>query len=415
MRLRLTRSVALLCLAVLLVTAPVFAGCGGGDGDAANRVTIGYLGDFTGAASLPCQDLYKGLTDYFAMVEEDDPIPGVTLKMIHYDTRMDYSRAPGAFEWLRGQGSDIFFDFSPIFSQILADKHEQAEIPAFSLVTTPDLMQREWFTSYSVDYPSEAEVAIYWIVDEWWDYDEMGRPPVVGHMGCSGYESSTQIRDKLEEVHSADPTKFELKQTFAPAGTTTWATELIQMIDCDIMLVNLLGPQPASLLREATNRGYEGTFLGTSLCFGGSWELIKSAAAQLSDLDGALLMHAHPIFTDDIPFTDLVEANLERYRSDEDTDRLAWTYFNAQEMAMILVDIIRRAALEVGPDNVDAAALYDAAQSIDMTLEGWGEPLKYHNGLNVLHRTLRVIEYRVDGDQGDWYGVTDWIMPPSLE
>ena len=78
---------------------------------------------------------------------------------------------------------------------------------------------------------------------------------------------------------------------------------------------------------------------------------------------------------------------------------------------MILVDIIRRAAAEVGPENVDSIALNNAMENIDLTLEGWGEPLKYHDGLNILHRPLRVIEFRVTGDSGDWYANSPWIWP----
>ena len=78
---------------------------------------------------------------------------------------------------------------------------------------------------------------------------------------------------------------------------------------------------------------------------------------------------------------------------------------------MVLVDTIRRAAAEVGPENVDSLALNNALKSIDMTVEGYGEHLKCHEGSNILHRMLRVVEYRAADD--DWFAITEWFLPPA--
>lgn len=47
----------------------------------------------------------------------------------------------------------------------------------------------------------------------------------------------------------------------------------------------------------------------------------------------------------------------------------------------------------MGANNVDAVALNDALKSIDITVEGYGEALKCHEGSNILRRMVRVIEY----------------------
>ena len=409
---KLTKMVVLALLGVLLATLPGLVGCAKEE-EARKEIVIGFMGDFTGPTAATCVDLYKGMTDYFTMVEEDDPIPGVKVKIITYDTRMDYARCPIGYVWLKGKGADIFFNFSPIFQEMLMDKHQKEKIPAFTFATSPPMVGEEWVYSLSIHFPWEAEAIMEWILEEWWDYEEMQRSPMIGHVGIAGYESSEQVHEVLQALHASDPDKFGFRETFAPIGSTGWAVEISRLEDCDFIIVDLFGPQMASFLAEAIARGYEGKFLGTSMSFLGFWDLAKSAARQLEDLDGALAMQTQLVLTDDVPFVDQMRNNLERFRPGEaETLGRGTSYMAAQMAGLILEDMIRRAVAEVGAENVDAVALNNALKNIDMTVEGFGEAFKCHEGSNILHRMLRVVEYRVAED--DWFATTDWFLPPSL-
>ncbi|MBL7119465.1 MAG: ABC transporter substrate-binding protein [Dehalococcoidia bacterium] len=412
MRRKLTKVVGLVVLAVLVAAVPVLGGCEEENGETAKEVVIGYMGDFTGPAAATCVEIHKGLADYFKMVEEDDPIPDLEVKIITYDTKMDYSRAPMGYEWLKGQGADIFFNFSPIFQEILVEKHQRDKIPSFTFASSPAIVGQDWVYTFSTHYPWEAKAAMKWILEDWWPGQEKDGIPKVGHIGASGYVSTAQVTDTLEELHELDPTKFELEQASAPPGTMTWAVEFDRLEDCDILIVNLLGPQTASFLKEAILKDYSGTLLGTSLAFLGFWYLVKATVPQLDDLDGALSMQTQFVLTDDVPFINQMRANLERFRpSEADTLGSGTSYVAAQAAAMVLADTIRRAAAEVGPENVDSLALNNALKSIDITVEGYGEHLKCHEGSNILHRMLRVVEYRAADD--DWYAITEWFLPPA--
>jgi len=412
MRRKLTKVVGLVVLAVLVAAVPVLGGCGE-DKEAANKVVIGYMGDFTGPAAATCVEIHKGLADYFKMVELDDPIPELEVKIITYDTKMDYSRAPMGYEWLKGQGADIFFNFSPIFQEILVENHQQDKIPSFTFASSPTIVGQDWVYTFSIHYPWEAEAAMEWILEDW-----EGRPqgsPKVGHIGVSGYVSTAQVTDTLKELHTLDPSKFDLEEAAAPMTARTWAVEFNQLQDCDIIIVDLLGPQTASFLKEAIAKDYQGTFLGTSLAFLGFWHLVKATVPQVEDLDGALSMQTQFVLTDDVPFVNQMRANLERFRpSEADTLGKGTSYMAAQAAAMVLADTIRRAAEEVGPENVDSLALNNALRSIDKYVEGYGENLKCHEGSNILHRMLRVVEYRVTTEDDDWYAITEWFYPPPL-
>jgi len=409
---KLSKVVALVLLSAVLAILPGLVGCAKEEEEARKEIVIGFMGDFTGPAAATCGELYKGITDYFRMVEEDDPIPGVKVKIITYDTRMDYARGASGYVWLKGKGADIFFNFNPIFQEMLMDKHQKDKIPTFTFATSPPLVGEDWVYSLSIHYPWEAEATMKWILEDW-EGRPQERPPIVGHIGVSGYVSTDQVAEKLGELHTSDPDRFELKEEAAPPGTMAWAVEISRLEDCDIIIVDLFGPLMASFLSEAIARGYEGKFLGTSLAFLGFWDLAKATARQLEDLDGALAMQTQLVLTDDVPFVDQMRNNLERFRPAEaETLGRGTSYMAAQVAAMVLDDTIRRTVAEVGAENVDAVALNNALKSIDKTVEGFGEALECHEGSNILHRMLRVVEYRATED--DWYAITDWFLPPSL-
>ena len=408
---KLTKMVVLALLGVLLAILPGLVGCAKEE-EARKEVVIGFMGDFTGPAAATCVELYKGMTDYFTMVEEDDPIPGVKVKIITYDTRMDYARGTSGYVWLKGKGADIFFNFNPIFQEMLMDKHQKEKIPSFTFATSPGMVGEEWVYSLSIHYPWEAEAIMKWILEDW-EGRPQERPPIVGHIGLAGLQSSEQVHQVLQELHTSAPDKSELRQTLAPMGSMAWAVEIPRLKECDIIIVDLFGPSMASFLREAIARGYEGKFLGTSLAFLGFWELAKAAARQLEDLDGALAMQTQLVLTDAVPFVDQMRNNLERFRPAEaETLGRGTSYMAAQMAGLILEDTIRRTVAEVGAENVDAVALDNALKSIDKTVEGFGEAFTCHEGSNILHRMVRVVEYRATED--DWFALTDWFLPPSL-
>ena len=82
---------------------------------------------------------------------------------------------------------------------------------------------------------------------------------------------------------------------------------------------------------------------------------------------------------------------------------------------MILVDIVRRAAAEVGAANVgniSGSALRDLIRETNLTVDGWGEAFKYRGNLGTLSRT--VMMYRFNAAQDKWVSTSGWFVPASL-
>ena len=410
---KLVKMVGLVLLTVLAGLTPVLGGCGGGEGEKTTGITIGFLADFTGPSALTSAELHKGWTDYMKMVEADNPIPGAKTKLVTYDTRLDYSRVVPGYIWLKAQGAKLIWDYSPIFHAMLKDKHLTDKIPSYTFVGDPQTLNVDWMYSFSVTYPMEAEAIIEWILQDW-DSRQQGRAIKVGYIGFSGYQSAVQMSEVFNSVHSQNPQRFTYKEVTSPIGSTAFATEITQLKDCDIIIVNVLGPSMASFLRESRERGYTGRYLGSSLGFMGFWDLVRNAVPDMTKMDGALAMHSQMLWTDQSAFMAQLTQSLQRFRSADEAAQLrkGTSWPTGYITGMILADVVRRAVAAVGAENVDSAAINDALKGIDMTVDGWGESWKFRDDSNILYRMFRAIQYKALDDE--WHDLSGWFMAPAF-
>lgn len=402
----------LVLLAVAIAAAPVLAsGCGEDGGEPTNEVVIGFLADFTGVSALTSIELHKGFNDYMKMAEEEGLIEGVKVKLPTYDTRLDYARVVPGYLWLKGQGSDLIWDFSPIFCAMLVDKQQEDQIPSYTFQSDVAFLDQPWMWSFGSDYTTEAEAIIEWILKDWEDKGEAW-PVVVGHAEIAGYQSSVQMQAVFEDYADQYPDKMTIKAAAAPLGNTSWASEYEKLKGCDIIVCNLLGPSMATWLRECVERGYQGRHLGSSLAFMGFWELAREAVGDISKLNGCLAIHNQMLWTDDTPFVAELNAALEKYRPGEAAEMKKGTSWPTGWLTgMILTDVIMRAVEAVGAENVDAAALNDSLAATDIPkIDGWGEAFKFRDGSNVLYRMYRIIDFRSSANE--WFALTDWFVAP---
>ena len=416
MRVKLAKMVSLPFLGLLLLAMPLLGGCGA---EEEGTVLVGFIGDFTGVASATCNELKKAIDDYLAMAQEENPIPGADIKLATYDTRMKYDRVPFGYQDLKGRGADIFFNFNPIMQGMLIEDHQEDHIPSLSMVSSPTYVGQDWIYSFGVHYPLEAEAIAHWIVKEWWPDQGEERAVKIGHVGIHGYGSTDQVSEKLQEMQASDDYDFELVEEEGLETTPEWGSEVSALSECDIIIVNCVGPQAASFVRDAKDRNYAGKLLGTSMAFLGFWELVKDAVSP-AELDGTLAIHGHTLWTDKtdgelVPFMALVDNMLHTYRESEyDNLRKGTSYMTGVEVGMVLEEAIRNAAEDKTADQTWAEAINAAMQDIhiDKTADGFGEVWECHD-INILHRQLRVIEYRYPED--DWYEIRSWELPPSLQ
>lgn len=231
MKHQLKIAMAAVLIVALLVGTPLL-GCGGGGEEGKRVITIGTITDLTGPASPALIPLYTALQDLVRHINEDDPIPGVKLKVAAWDDKMDASRDIPGYEWLKERGAEVIINPIDYVAAVLKPFAERDKVSVFSLSASQPLIEPPgWvFCANSLMYQNVLTVA-QWISDNW-DYTNEGLPKI----GCIGLSASASMESEkeLKEYCQNNPDKFEYVGGFLVSfATTTFGGQVEKLKDCD--------------------------------------------------------------------------------------------------------------------------------------------------------------------------------------
>jgi hypothetical protein len=297
--------------------------------------------------------------------------------------------------------------------EILANRFKEDEIPCLGSQASRRLLDDPWIYAIGPPPEAQAEVIMQWIMDTW-DYDEqLGGLPKVGHLGCSGFQTTVSYQTGIDEVLAANPGKFDWAGVErGPYMATAWAPEIARLKDCDFIIVSTVGPSAISFVREARARGYEETFVSGMEALPGFWPQMK-AAVDPEDLHDCFWAGFFVSPYDPVPFMLELREAAARYHPDEAELLMEYpVHMMGWSGGMVLADTIRRAVGEVGAENVDGPALRDALAGIDMTIEAFYNPWRFTENMHCLMKKQRMEEWSVA--EGKWVLIDDIYFPPSL-
>ncbi|MCX5998481.1 MAG: ABC transporter substrate-binding protein [Chloroflexi bacterium] len=129
---KLAKMLFLPLLGVLLAVLPCIVGCGGGATTGESVVTLGFLGDLTGAGSAAVSEVLYGFQDYLKMVEENGLLPEGKIDLTTYDTKSDSGRVLPGYVWLHGQGAQVVATVSGPDREAIIDKCRMRHPPLAS-------------------------------------------------------------------------------------------------------------------------------------------------------------------------------------------------------------------------------------------------------------------------------------------
>lgn len=408
------RSIRLACLAlalIVLLTMSGVAGCGKGKEAGVKEIRLGLLTDFTGAAAYAVKHHGDSFMDYFRWAEEKDPIPGVSIKVLTYDTRSDYGRVVPGYMWLKGQGTILMHPVSGDDMAMLEDRFTSDGIVTVNSYLSERFLHDDWTYCLGLSQEEEGEVFMQWIMNTW-DYAGKGRPPRIGHQGWNR-ESSLLYQAGMDRILTAYPDKFQWVATErSPVGTSAWAIEISRMKSCDYVFMTMVGAMLSSFMKEARSRGYDGSFASGSIALPGFWGLIMGNVPA-DNLHDSYFLHCVPFWSDDIPYINSCKEAILRYHASDAEERmLATGPLAAWGTAMYVYQAIRGAVEKVGAANVDGVALRDALEELDMPIEGFDYSWHFYHDYHLLLRDARVFEW--DSAEGKFEPVTQRIAPRSL-
>jgi hypothetical protein len=244
-----------------------------------------------------------------------------------------------------------------------------------------------------------------WISGNHWDYAK--GVPEIGFTGWSE-AGGIEVAAAMKEYCQAHPDEFDwIGSYLAPLGTMTWAGEIEKLKNCDYVgsFVNPLG----YLLNGFRDRGYGATFIdiGTAPSFQGFF----ADLCGWGRLDGTLTGSVSATWNEQTPIVDLAKELLRRYRPGqaEEIMRASHSYVGSCQQVVSILDILRAVVEEVGAENFDGQAFYNAAVKYQTSGSMWEGYPKW--GFSETKRYLvdHIRVYKFDAETESLVRVSDWL------
>jgi len=371
-------NITAIILVILLLAVSLLSACDGGNGDEATAplteglgtedvvITIGNHSDLTGPTSNAMDSINAALDDLIEYFNDENLIPGVELKVVTYDGQMDPARDIPGYEWLREKGADLIFAVLPPTVIILRPIVEKDEVVLFAAAADKRQLDPPGYTFSLGTIPQhEALTMLKWISDSDWDYQTNGPAKIGGASWQDAYSGS--FFDAAEEYIEVHPDQFEWAGGhLAPVGTFTWGPEVEALKYCDYVF----SPNPmVTFVKELRNAESKAKLIGTDIhaAFLG----MISDADLWDEIDGMLFIRSSLWWNDEGMMIDLTKEILYKNHADSaEKIKASGNGYTAIVTFYAMLSIIADAVGTVGPDNFDSQALYDAAQSFSLTIDG---------------------------------------------
>jgi hypothetical protein len=353
-------------LAILALTALIggllAGGCGEDEnGDGGNvTLVIGHITDLTGPASTALKPMTQGLTDLANYYNEHNLIPGVFLKVVDYDTQYDPSKDLLGWEYVKQKGAQFVICELPTTGDSIKNVAERDKIPVFGYATTDAQIDPPgWVFCQQPTGNYEMQTLLNWVSENDWDYSK-GIPKV----GGAGWNDPASISYQLgiRQYVEAHPDKFELGPLVtAPMGSMTWTSEVAALMDCDYVMPPCTSVSITTFMQQYLEAGGK-----TKWLFNGAHSAYMDmipASLGWTALDGIPMILTYRYWGDvDSPMNDLAVELIETYHQAEATALKSGSgYLASFNGSWVAFGLIQKAAERVGPDKLNAQAIYDTA------------------------------------------------------
>ncbi|MFO8010525.1 MAG: ABC transporter substrate-binding protein [Dehalococcoidia bacterium] len=369
---RSTKLLILFAFTALLLISPLIYACGSeGETEGTKpqqpdvEIIIGNLTDKTGASANAMSVIDMALADAVRYYNENNNIPGVKLKVVEYDGRYEPSNDIPGYQWLKDRGADLIYTNVPATPITLKHRVNSEKMVLFTPAANRETITPPGYIFVTSTLPEDnAYTLLKWLSENDSDFPE-DRPARIGAAGWSTpYNVSLHVA--MEEYANVHSEQFEWKGSYTNDLGFNWQSEVEALKDCDYIMLPIVMNNFVKQYREA---GYTGKFLGTGAHV--SFLGLVTDARLWDKFDGSLFILPAGWWNDDNEMVNLTKEILHEYHPDsaEKIMREGASYIAIDTIYQML-DIIRAAVEEVGPQNFDSEALYNAARSFSQTVEG---------------------------------------------
>jgi ABC-type branched-subunit amino acid transport system substrate-binding protein len=363
-------------LLILVVLVPLSAlGCGGGGGGGKVTIHIGELTDLTGAASPALKQITFITEDMIRYYNDENIIPGVKLKLDAYDTQFNPARYSLGYDWCKEKGDKVIITIIADAPIMLKPFAARDKIVLAAMAGSPELFTPPgWVFGFSSDNEDSAKILLHWIVGNDWPNKGQGTPKIA-IMGWDDTQSIS-VANAIEAYLGTHQNEYDyVDRLITPVGTMTFTSEAKRLKDegCDYIAVPS-GTILAPFLRDLRAAGSQATLLD---CVGsmGSFQQMYVQMVGWDLLDGCYSTSNSFSWSDPSdPIVQLATTLVHRYHSSSEAQDLMVgnTYVGPATMMVGILEILQQAVKNLGAENFNGQAYYDAATNYKTTGSLWG-------------------------------------------
>ncbi len=365
-------------------------------------VEIGNLTPLTGPASTAEHPCYQGILDYVRYFNEEEGIPGVTIKVVWLDMGREMGRFISGYRVLVDRGLPLIFSNDTTSLETLRAQFERDQIPFVTGASTgPVVYPPGWIYCATPTFGEATTGVLDYFMENW----KEDRPPRLNFFAAD----SPFGRGPAEEgTKYAESIGFEVLPIELSGYAVIDATPQLLRIqgrEADLVYIQNIIPGAGPIMRDVERLGLHDKiqFSGTEWIMGET--LINMAPVGV---EGFLSPRSLPWFDEtEIPGIKKIIDIQQRYHGEvqERPERMAgWVY------GAIMCEAVKRAVEEVGYENLDGAAVKRALESMkDFDVDGL---VKITYGPERRRGSRMIATHQIQG--GKIVRVSDWREAPIL-
>jgi ABC-type branched-subunit amino acid transport system substrate-binding protein len=367
--------IAVSCLMILTIVAALSLSCGGGGGGEGVTIVIGNLSDMTGPASSALIPINYALQDLAKYYNDNNLIPGVTFKVVSWDSQYNPARDVPGWDWIKSKKAVVAYTALPTTVADLASYAERDQIPLWALSYAEGILDPPgWVFLANCPESNLLNPLLQWIPENDPNFPA-DRPAKIG---TAGWDEPYAIsaRNAIKTYCQAHPDKWDYVNGYLiPQGGTDWTSVVAGLKNCDYVWPPSTGTGVPTFMRQLRDSGWDGTFIGTdaheaymnliidtmgwagvdgTLADSPTRWWTEEAQSQIVTLARQLLQANHPD-----KFNEFVYAGIG--------------YIGGFQQTYAFFDVLKATIDAVGAANFSGQAFYNTAISFSEQWPGYGE------------------------------------------
>lgn len=393
---------ATIVLLVLALVAAFGFSCGNGE-KKTTTIIIGAHLDLTGPAAPALTPGRMALEDVVRYCNDENLIPGVRLKVVFYDGNLKPSRDVPGWDWLKNKGAQVIITAIPFTTLTLKSFAERDRVPIISLSNTEAFrVPPGWVFCPPPSFGDQVKTVLDWVGKSDWTE---ARPARIGVFQWDD-PAAKEITQKVKDWCQAHSGKFEfVASVTAPMGSMLLGSAQTEPLkNCDYVF--LFGTGAPYFMKAYRQAGHTATFLGDSSISSNSNFLGKLVGWD--GLDGTLTAEIEYWWDEQHGTIPLSKELIQRYRPGEASDLIGGgkNYKGFTTLYMGVLQILEAAINEVGIENFDGQAFYNACLTTTVRIDGYPD-MSYGQTKRESLDYIKIYEWKADGQH--LVSRSDWI------